>query len=454
MQCSLISRAGALGLLLACAPKSPGESDSASDGDVSQTDASTKDEPGSSSSDVTGEPTSTTGEPTPTTGESAATTHEDPPPACREGQVSLTPMWSHLLTPSLPDAQVQLVNKIVRLGDGRLAIAANVTADQSLNVAPAVLWVAPDGTPGELAVGQFVERLNLETRDIGVDAGGSVVLVGDEMLDDLHHAGWISRFAPGGPELSRVNIAPAELDQPQALALPDAAVVLGHRREDHAPQLAKLDVATGIPLWEIALPFTSIISEPRLALGPEQEIVVARGAWSQVSESELRVWRVDPQGKIVWERELSTEGGGHGKLGALTVTPGGQIVLLAVWEGINPRVHAISLDLLDGATQWELDVATEDDDGDPIAFGALVDPASLAIPIARGPNVESGGEADPMTAALHVVSLDGTLESVTPLTLTGLPAGNARLAPLRGLCGELILLHANHPRQWLGAFAP
>ena len=59
-----------------------------------------------------------------------------------------------------------------------------------------------------------------------------------------------------------------------------------------------------------------------------------------------------------------------------------------------------------------------------------------------------------MTAELHRISLAGGLQSVTPLTLQGLPAGNARFAPVLGACGELILLHAEDPMPWIGAFAP
>lgn len=435
-------------LLAACGPKEPGESNetSGTSGDAE----STTSEPASTS---TGEPT-TSGSPTSATvsSEPAPTVTGEPEGACPEGQPSLSPLWAAPLAPQLPGAEVQLMTQIGRLGDGRLAIAALISPLQTTDFAPAVLWLAADGAPLGMTVGAGFAGQDLSTRALAVDTDDTVVMVGDQMLDDTH-AGWIARFAPEGPELSRATIA-GELDQPRALALDGQAIVLGHRRSDHGARIARVDITTGAAQWERVLPTTSIIAEPRVAIGPDDAIIAARGAWSSNAPSELTVWRMTPTGQPDWELQLSTAGVGHGKLGGLVLTPDGQIVLLAVWEGSNPRVVAISQGLVDASPKWMVEVTGANADGGPRTYGAVVDDGSLAIPIARGPEIEAGGRADPMTAELHRISLAGGLQSVTPLTLQGLPTGNARFAPLLGACGELILLHAEDINPWIGAFAP
>lgn len=447
----ILLRNGALGLglLVACGPMMPGGAETLSTGEApgssgpesaGLTEASSDDTP--TSAPPAAETSSA--DPSSSAGESSST---GPGDGCDGAAPSLTPVWTLEPDLAVQGTTVSLSASLALASDGRLAVGATVTAEQGLEVAPAVLWVAPEGAVLGLEIGAKRELWSLETRALQLDGDDTAVLVGDQ-LDVDQHGVWIARFAAGGPELGHVVSPLAHLQQPVDLVLTDAAVIVGYERETLAPFVASVDPDSGAVHWEQALPAAATIAGRFIVAGPSGDVLVAYGTQEQLS-----VFRLDAAtGMATWGVHVPALP--SGAAGGLLLTADGQVVALQMGMGQAPRVGLISVAVDDGALLWELEVAVPDDAGDPRAGGIVDDAAGLAVLIGRGPNLSTTGTADPLSAALHRVSSTGSLVEVAPLTLGGLTKGDPLLRPLRGACGQLFVLHGLANIPWLGAFAP
>lgn len=429
-------------LPLACAPKAP---ESGSTSDIGATTLETSTSTGTSGEPTTGETTS--GPPAPTvTGDPT----EDEGLICLEGQPSLAPLWSRTLADPQPD-EMLLVRSLGALDSGPLAIPGftRTAANQS---APGVLWLGADGAPIAWTTGPL-EATELDVIGVRV-AGDQVVLLGPRG-DGATFGGYVSRFAAGGPELSRAGLTTQQLNWPIDFELRGGrAVVIGTARPTAQLWLAEVDVATGAPTWEVPLPASNTPFRRAVAIGPGGEIVAGSAGWPGLDGPEYKLWRVDDDGALLWERDLLEPSKGGGELTDLLITPDGQVVAITTEFSPTPRIVMKAVTLADGAPTWTLAVATEDEAGVPVLQHGLVEPDALALVIARGPEFWDKGTADPLTAALHRVSFTGAVLDVTPLPLTDLELGPPWLAAARGACGDLVLFQANNQKSWLGSFAP
>lgn len=384
------------------------------------------------------------------TTEVGSTTESPPPIECPDLPPSLSLMWEQPLeVPGEP--LFQLVRGIDRISDGRLVFAAGEEVAEG-QFRTGVIVLSPTGEPLGEHFGAPEAAKSLWPSALAVDDADRPLILGSRRVGDVRDA-WISTHAPDGAPQGRVLLESEHMRQPIALLAGDPAIVLAHDSVSSGLWVGAFDPATGARAWETELPMSALNSHRYLARGPAGEIVAAHGEWRHVNQ-ELRIWRLDPGGAIVWDRSYTPDEPSEGALGGLTVTPDGQVVLLMNFYTAPARVDALSLDLADGAKRWKLALAEVDAAGDPLGSGALADATGLLVPIARAPGFLGDGEGEPLSVALHRVSPTGELLAVDPLDLPGLSAGRLELAPLRGACGELVLFHLDPASWWLGAVAP
>lgn len=403
-----------------------------------------------------GTSTTTSGGADPTVVPTTAADSEEPPGElqCPENLPHLAPMWS--LPISLDLAVNFLSSSFAMLSDGRIAIGGGRWGGPE-GINAGVMWVdwhgeptdwsfGPDDHPGYLPVG--VRRA----------ADDSLVLLGFD-IQDGQHVMRITRIPADGSPATVVDADLGHLAWPSDFELlGDSMVIVGRGIEDEEPLalwVARVDLATGVLEWEFNPPSVYPLVGMRVAVGPNGEILAAHGAAGD--QDEFKVWRLGDDGSVLWTADLLDPPVRENQLIDLVITPGEQAV--AIVQHFSPaEVTAHAIGLADGEARWQTQVAIEDASGSP-AFGrALVDPDGLSLPIGRGPTPYFSGEAaDPLTASLVRLGFDGATLEDTPLTLPGVTAGDRRLMPARGKCGDLLLLHSNandQTRLHLWSFAP
>jgi outer membrane protein assembly factor BamB len=420
----------------ACGPQPPEET-AAGDPSGSSTD-------GSIGSTGTTDPPDPTGVPTsgdPTTGA---------PIACLEGQASLTPLWSANI-PQSNDPEVFAGRWLDVLGDGRIVVEGRTHLGK--RAAPGVFLLPPQGAPAVWNHGPLADVLIYNVVAARVAADDTIVLVGSYSTETTKTP-FLARFGADGTELARLDIQTANLNDPEDFELRgDALVVTGFRTPDHRHWLARVDL-TGAVAWEVELPGKDIETPRHLALGPAGELVVGHGLWPNDGDPEYKVWRVGPDGQLVWERDLVAPTNNDNVLTDLVVTPDGTVVSVTTAIAPNGKVALDALALSDGADLWKLDVAVADDFGDPYVRGVLVDPDALTLPIAMSPDYFEDGTADPLAVFVHRVSFTGEHLGAAQLDLPGVNGLFPSFAPARGACGELLLFQEDPETPWLAAFAP
>lgn len=443
-------------ICVACGPKAPDQGET--EGEPTSTGETSS---GSTSGGPTaGGPTSggptasvpTSGDPTPDTMTSGGETTTGGEATCPMGQPTLSPVWATVLEPD-PKFEMGLMAHPVVLSDGTIAIAGWARTLDQTQMTAGVFWVRRDGQPLAWAPGSLQALNSIDVTGIEVAADDTVVLAGPAGDDFGNPLPFIARFAPGGPELTRAQLQTASLDRPVDLALhaEDTAVIVGRNNELKQTWLARVDIASGAPLWEVQLPNAATTVPGSLAVGSGGEIVAGTGQWPNEDFPEVKISRVDPDGTILWTRDLFEPGFHSGELADLLITPDQQAIVLRRWRVPTNKISATSLSLVDGSTLWDVDVTDETAGLPPLFTRAWLDADALLVPVSRGPEVD--GLLDPLSVELHRVSLAGVPLDVSPLPLENREKGRERVTVARGVCGDLVLLQEDQ-LSWLGSFAP
>lgn len=444
---------GLLALVAACGPKLPGDGGSESGGGSS----------GDATSGATGEPEPTGGapgsatagtsdEPAPTTGEPGTGTGE--PATCPEGQQRLAPLW-RLDIELPPDLSAGVRGPIGRMSDGRIVLAAELSSPAGAG--PGVLLVSPGGEflgaaplPGE-DTGETLHMMRIGADD------RPLLLVEHEVAGEPLLA--LRRFDDAGAPLGGSDLEsprPKFLGGgPYAFALGGASVIAGFDLSADGPALVRTQPGSEQLAFMVALngPASTIVRA--VAVGPDGSIVVAGGAEWDVGFRRLVLARFSVEGFFKWRREIETDR--FDDLTGLDFAADEQLVALRAGGGIDgPRqVTLLAVEVADGATRWELPVATPDAAGNPWASDLLVDGDTLTIPISRNESNEHEIVVASRFIEVARVSLQG--EKIDAVPVPGALAGSGVdiARAVRGRCGELVLSSLDSEfRHRVEAFAP
>ncbi|MBA3549301.1 MAG: hypothetical protein H0T76_22745 [Nannocystis sp.] len=413
----------------ACGPTSPGQADD----DAGASEASE----------------GTTAAPDPTTGDDPAPT-TGPESACPEGQPPLALLWGGFTAFPGDFAWVSIEGPILRLPDGRIALAANVGSHPPESAAaPGLVYLSPEGEPLGIETGAFSDAWTF-FYDLQVGPGGETLIVG-AFEEGGQQTPMLLRFAADGPFLDQVPLQ-VPVAHGAGMVVTDVPVVVGYTHGVGA-SVARINVATGGSLSSMGLtgPDEDLLVK-HIAAGPEGDLVIAGfGDPGFQIKTRLKLWHLGGDGTLQWSREINDEV--RDEVTALARTDDGQILVLsASWA--TERVKLLALDVADGATRWSLIVAEHDDQlKNPWAEEIHLDPGGLSVPILRTGGHHPWEPTSSFSAALHRISLQGEALEVVQLvgpTHTGFAAART----VRGVCGELVLVEPTESEPWIGAFAP
>ncbi|MCY1054047.1 hypothetical protein [Nannocystis sp. SCPEA4] len=423
---------GLLGALLgaACGPKTdPGDTD-ATDGTSDSLPGTTAEPPGP-----------TTGAPEPTTGDTDPT---GAPDGCPQGQAPFTQRWSSVLTPPLDPAfaEIESMNAILTLGDGRLALPVMALDVEAGTDGPGVLFTSPEGKFLGLHLGQLTAqpqgddvRLYATQRGIGdelVQTGSRHWKEGEEE----QRANWVARFTGDGTFLGQTDmVAPNGSDA--RLGLLDAPVLLAIDLPTRAMQAVKLGPGDSEPAWTVTLhefdpDIPALHGEP-IAVVPRGDgtALIAFGTWDDVWT--LHLVAVDSGGATLWTRDVVVPW--HPR--DVVAIPDGWVVMTN--EFTEDFVHLWAFAAEGGASMWDLEVATISDGRRPFAQNLHVTGDHLTIPVLRMPTDNIIAPTFGRTVEAHRVSFAGEPIDVTSLPDAAMLEGTMVLASTVSTCGELIV---------------
>jgi hypothetical protein len=424
---------GLLGALLgaACGPKTdqPGDTD-ATDGTSDSLPGTTAEPPGP-----------TTGAPEPTTGDTDPT---GAPDGCPQGQAPFTQRWSSVLAPPLDPAfaQIEYMNDILTMGDGRLALPVMALDVEAGTDGPGVLFTSPEGKFLGVHLGQLTAapqgddvRLYATQRTGGDELvqTGSRYWIDDE---EQQMASWVARFTGDGTFLGQTDVvAPTSGDA--RLGLLDAPVLLAIDLPARAMEAVKLGPGDSEPAWTLTLhefdPDIPALHGDPIGVFPRDDgtALIAFGTWDDVWT--LHLFAVDSGGATLWTRDVVVPWNPRD----VVATPDGWVVL--THEFTEGFVHLWAFAAADGAPMWDLEVATADAAGRPIAEDLHVTGDHLTLPVLRWPSDAVNASTSGRTVEAHRVSFAGEVLDVTPLPGAAEGKGFSVLASTVSTCGELIV---------------
>ena len=136
---------------------------------------------------------------------------------------------------------------------------------EPLKSAAALVFLSATGEPLETHRGAFTDR-GFEAYTVAVDEADQPVVLSMTSHDGSSKRTLLSRFASDGTVLGEV-----ELEFPEgrgALALAEVPVVAGFDLETEKLWVAKIDPATGTPIWQTELAAPSYMDVSKIAVGP------------------------------------------------------------------------------------------------------------------------------------------------------------------------------------------